>query len=120
MNPCCTSHSNYILVSLALCESIMQNTEQEIDAVEGSLSLPSNILCEHNDHSMTAMVLKLIAEANINSTKFPAISNKESCGHCLSHGKFSDIPGCQCSHPTPFSDMIQTSLQKQQLKTLST
>lgn len=77
-------------------------------------------MCEHNDYSMAGMILKLITEANINSTEFPALSNKESCGHCLSQSKFSDIPGCQCSHPATFSDMIQTSLQKQQLKTLST
>lgn len=60
-----------------------------------SVATKSQVIYLCVNYSMTVEILKLVTEKNINSTKFPTISNEESCGQCLSQSRFSDIPGCQ-------------------------
>jgi len=77
-------------------------------------------MCKHNDYSLIVEILKLVTEKNINSTKFPTISNEESYGQCLSQSSQIFLAAHLCSHPITFSYMILNRLQKQELKTMST
>lgn len=94
MNICCTNDFNHVLVSIFLLLNKWALWRTQASKYV-QWSLPSNIMCKCNDYTTAVDIAKLVTEKNISSTKFPTISNEESCGQCLRHNELSNISGCQ-------------------------